>query len=68
MGEVCVVRRALIKGGVRPFAVVESDTVVDDPFGLAAFSDFMQIDGLLFQLPSQPFNEDVIQITAPHIH
>ena len=53
---------------MRALRVVEPDPVIDDPFCLEAVSDFMQIDGLLFQRPPQPFDEDVVQIATPPIH
>jgi len=45
---------------MRALGVVELDPVIDDAFCLEAVSDFMEIDGLLFERPPQPFNEDVV--------
>ena len=53
---------------MRALGVVKADPVVDDPFSLEAVGDFMQIDGLLLQGSPQPFDEDVVQITAPTIY
>ncbi len=53
---------------MRALRVIEPDPVIDDPFCVEAVSDFMEIDGLLFQWPPQPFNEDVVKISAPTIH
>ena len=49
MFEVCRVWRALVEGGVRPLCVVKADPVVDDPFGLKAVGDLVQIHCLLLQ-------------------
>ena len=68
LAEVCDVRCSLIKGGVRALRVVEPNPVIDDPFCLEAVGDFMQVNGLLFQRPPQPFDEDVVEIAAPPIH
>lgn len=53
---------------MRVFAVVEPYPVIDDPLGLEAVSDFVQIDGLLLQGSPEPLDEDVVQIAAPPIH
>jgi hypothetical protein len=53
---------------VRAFAVVEPYPVIDDPLGLDAVSDFVQVDGLLLQGSPEPLDEDVVQIAAPPIH
>ena len=53
---------------MRPLGVVEPDPVVDDPFGLEAVGDFVQIDGLLLQGPPEPLDEDVVQIATAPIH
>lgn len=68
LAEVCDVRCSLIKGGVRALRVVEPNPVIDDPFCLEAVGDFMQVNGLLFQRPPQPLDEDVVEIAAPPIH
>ena len=51
-----------------PGGVVERRPVVDDPAGLEAVSDLLEINGLLLQASPQPFDEDVIQISATNIH
>ena len=66
--EVCDVRGALIKGRVRALGVVEADPVIDDPFCLEAVGDFMQVNGLLLQRPSQPFDEDIVEVSSPTVH
>jgi len=35
---------------------------------MKTISYFMKINGFLFQLSPQPFNEDVIEVTSPAIH
>jgi hypothetical protein len=42
---VCRVWRVFVEGGVRPLRVVKADPVVDDPFGLKAVGDLVQVDG-----------------------
>ena len=51
-----------------PFSIVEADPVFDHAFGLEAVLQFVQIDGLLFERPPQPFDEDIVEIPAPSIH
>lgn len=51
-----------------PLDVVEADPIFDNPFGLEPVLQFMQVYGLLFQGPPQPFDEDVIEIPAATIH
>ena len=53
---------------MRAFAVVEPYPVIDDPLGLEAVIDFVQIDCLLLQGSPEPLDEDVVQIAAPPIH
>ena len=66
---------------MRPFAVVEPYPVIDDPLGLEAVIDFVQIDCLLLQGSPEPLDEDVDplpssrnavsmrgEIAAPPIH
>lgn len=48
--------------------VVELDPVFDDAFGLEPVLQFVQIDGLLFERPPQPFDEDIVEIPAPSVH
>ena len=49
---------------MRPLIVVKADPVVDDPFGLKAVGDLVQIHSLLLQGPPQPFKEDVVEGAA----
>ena len=44
---------------MRSLSVVEADPVVDDPLGLEAIGNLMQIDGLLLQGSPEPLDEDV---------
>ena len=48
---------------MRPLCVVKADPFIDDLLGLEAVSDFVQIDGLLFQGSPKAFDEDVVQIS-----
>ena len=47
---------------------MKADPVVDDLFCLEPVSDFVQIDGLLFQGSPEAFDEDVVQIPSAPIH
>ena len=51
-----------------PFGVVEVDPLCNDPFGLEAVGQFMQVDGLIFERAPQAFDEDVVHAPAPPIH
>ena len=51
-----------------PLGVVECHPVLDDPPGLEAVADLFEIDRLLVQAPPQPFDEDVVEVTATPIH
>ena len=42
-------RRLIAEGGMGPFGVVEVDPLCNDPFGLEAVGQFMQVDGLIFE-------------------
>ena len=52
---------------MRPLSVIEADPVVNDPFGLEAVGDFMEINGLLLQGTPEPFDEDVVEIAPAPI-
>ena len=60
-------RASFIESVVRPLGFVKPNSVFDDAFGLEPVLQFMQVDSLLFRGPPQPFDEDVIKITAPPI-
>lgn len=51
-------------GRSRPLGVVECHPVLDDTPGLEAVSDFFEIDRLLLQAAPQPFDKDIVQISA----
>ena len=68
LGRSIRVRRPVVERSVRALRIVKSNPVIDDPFCLETVGDFIQIDGRLFQRPPQPFDKDVVQITAPAIH
>ena len=53
---------------MRPLRVVKADPVVDDPFGLEAVGDLVQIHSLLLQGSPEPFDEDIVEITTAPIH
>lgn len=53
---------------MRPLGVVEANPVIDDPLGLEAVGDFMQINGLLLEGSPEPFDEDVVKVAPPSIH
>lgn len=52
---------------MRSLGVVEFEPLVDDAFGLESVPQFVQIDGLLFKGPPQPFDEDVVEVSPPSI-
>ena len=49
---------------MRALGVLKPDPIVDDPFCLEAVDNFIQVNGLLFQVPPKAFDKDVIQIAA----
>ena len=53
-----------VEGNMRPLRVVKADPVVDDPFGLKAVGDLVQIHSLLLQGPPEPLDEDIVQIPS----
>lgn len=53
---------------MRPLNVVEADPMFDNAFGVEPGLQFMQIHGLLFEGSPQPFDEDVVEITATLLH
>ncbi|MDE0993548.1 MAG: hypothetical protein OSA23_10305 [Rhodospirillales bacterium] len=58
----------LVEHCVMSLRVIKADPAINDPFGLAAVSDFMQVNGLLFEGTPDPFDEDVVQVAASAIH
>jgi hypothetical protein len=58
-------RSGLVQG---PLGVVECHPVLDDPPGLETVTDLLELDRLLLQAPLQPFDEDVVEVTATPIH
>jgi len=64
----CVVWRAFVEGGLRPFAVVEPYPVIDVPLGLETVIDLVQVDGFLLYGSPKPLDEGVVQIAAPPIY
>ena len=53
---------------MRSFRVVKPDPIVNDPLGLKAIGDCVQINCFLFQGSPQSFDKDGVQITATPIH
>jgi len=47
-----------------PLGVVEGDLIFDDPPGLEAVVDLLEIDCLLLQASPKSFNEDVVEVSA----
>nr|WP_235851896.1 hypothetical protein [Litorivita pollutaquae] len=66
--KVCVVGRSFIKRRVRSISIVENDPVVDGAFGLEPILQFMQRNRLLLEGSPEPFDEDVVQVSAAPIH
>lgn len=50
------------------FLVVKRHPFADDPLGVEAIVDFLKVNGLLFQRPPKPFDEDVVEETTSLIH
>ena len=53
---------------MRPLRVVKAFSVVNDPFGLKAVVDLVQIHSLLLQGPPELLDEDIVQIPSSAIH
>ena len=53
---------------MRPLGVVECHPVLDDALSLEAIADLFEVDRLLLQRPPQPFDEDVVEVSASTIH
>ena len=53
---------------MRSLGVIKADPVINDPFGLEAVIDLMQVNGLLFEGTPEPFDEDVVQVATSAIH
>jgi len=51
-----------------PLGVVKADPVANDPFGLEAVAQLVQIDRLIFERPPKPFDKDIVHVSAPAIH
>ncbi len=51
-----------------PLGVVEVDPFADDLFSPEAIGQFVQVDGLVFEQPPEPLDEDVVHAAAPAIH
>ena len=51
-----------------PLGVVEVDPRADDPFGLEAVGQLVQVDRLVFERAPQTFDKDVVHTAAPPIH
>ena len=50
------------------FGVVECHAVIDDTPGLESVAGLFEVNRLLLQAPPQPFDKDVVSITATPIH
>jgi len=53
---------------MRPLRVVESHPCTDDPIGLEAVTQLVQVDDLAFQRPLQAFDGDVVRAPSPPVH
>ena len=47
---------------MRALGVIEADPFCDDPFGLEAVSQFMQVDRFVLERAPQPLDEDVVPV------
>ena len=48
--------------------VVEGDPVANDPFGLKAVGQVVQVDCLVLERPPQALDKDIVHAAAPAIH
>ena len=48
--------------------VVNADPLGDDPFGLEAVRQLVQVDGFVFERSPQAFNKNIVHEPAPAIH
>ncbi len=51
-----------------PGGIVEADPLTDDPFGLEAVRQLVQVDRFIFERAPQPLDEDVVHAAAPTVH
>ncbi len=51
-----------------PLGVVEADPFADNPLGLEAISELVQVDRFIFERAPQPFDKYVVHAPAPAIH
>ena len=49
---------------MRALCVVKADPVVNDPFGLKAVGDLVQINSFLVQGRPEPLDEDIVQMPS----
>ena len=48
--------------------VVEVDPLTDDPFGLKAVRQFVQVNRFVLEGAPEPLDEDVVHASAPTVH
>ena len=58
-------RRSPVQGEMGPLGVVETHPFADDPLGLEAVGELMQVDGLILERAPQALNEDVVHAERP---
>ena len=46
----------------------ESDRVANEPLGVEAVGQLVQMHRLVFERPPQPFDEDIVHAPGPAIH
>ncbi len=51
-----------------PLGVVEPDPFCDDPVGMEAVDELMQMDGFVFERAPQPLDKDVVHAPAATVH
>ncbi len=51
-----------------PFGVVEADPRADDPFGLEAVGQLVQVDRLVFERAPQPFDKNIVHAAPATVH
>ncbi len=54
--------------GMGPLGVVEVEPATDDPFGLEAIGQLVQVDCLILERAPEAFDEDVVHAPAPAVH
>ena len=68
LGAVGLSWRLAGQRGMGPLSVVEVEPATDDPFGLEAIGQLVQVDCLILERAPEAFDEDVVHAPAPAVH